>query len=51
MIARLVVDVEMTQAEYQAGRACVLSGFLSSRLADENEPGVSRACALVGFLW
>lgn len=29
----------------QAGRVCVLSGFLSTRLADQNEPRVSRVCS------
>lgn len=35
----------------QAGRVCVLSGFLSRRLADQKEPRVWRVCSLCGFLW
>jgi len=33
------------QAENQAGRVCVLSGFLSSRLTDQNELRVWRVCS------
>lgn len=33
------------QAENQAGRACVLSGFLSIRLNDQNEQRVWRVCS------
>lgn len=33
------------QAKNQTGRVCVSSGFLSTRLADQNEPMVWRVCS------
>lgn len=38
------------QANDQAGRVCVLSGFLSRRLADQKERRVWRVCSQWGFV-